>query len=63
MVISPGFTTDCIETLHELGIQGRELFEEGGGDPDTYRIVSCLNDEPAWLDYLAGVIERNSRPW
>ncbi len=62
-IISPGFTTDCLETLHELGVEGRELFEEGGGDPDGYRTVACLNDEPAWLDYAAKLIERNAAGW
>lgn len=63
VIISPGFTTDCLETLHELGVEGRELFEEGGGDPDAYRTVSCLNVEPEWLDYAAQLIERNACGW
>ncbi|MBX3094522.1 MAG: ferrochelatase [Cryobacterium sp.] len=62
-IISPGFTTDCLETLHELRIEGRELFEAGGGDPSGYRTVACLNDEPAWLDYAATLIERNAGGW
>ncbi len=62
-IISPGFTTDCLETLHELRIEGRELFEAGGGDPSGYRTVACLNDEPAWLDYAAGLVERNAGGW
>lgn len=63
VIISPGFTTDCLETLHELRIEGRELFEEGGGDPQGYRTLACLNDEPAWLDYAAGLIARNADDW
>ncbi|MBX3195835.1 MAG: ferrochelatase [Microbacteriaceae bacterium] len=63
VIISPGFTTDCLETLHELGIEGRELFEVGGGDGAGYRTVACLNDEPAWLDYAAALIERNAGGW
>ncbi|OJX68403.1 MAG: ferrochelatase [Micrococcales bacterium 73-13] len=62
-IISPGFTTDCLETLHELGVEGRELFADGGGDPAGYRAVACLNDEPAWLDYAAGLIARNADGW
>lgn len=63
VVISPGFTTDCLETLHELAIGGRELFEQGGGDPLKYRTLSCLNDEPAWLDYAADLIRKNASGW
>nr|NLD41040.1 ferrochelatase [Actinomycetales bacterium] len=60
VIISPGFTADCLETLHELAIQGRELFEKGGGDGANYRTIRCLNDDPAWLDYAARLIEKNA---
>lgn len=63
VIISPGFTTDCLETLHELAIEGRELFEDGGGDPSGYSTVACLNEEPAWLDYAAKLVERNTGGW
>lgn len=62
-IVSPGFTSDCLETLHELGIQGRELYADGGGDPDHYRTLACLNDDPHWLDYLAALISRNTDGW
>jgi len=62
-IVSPGFTTDCLETLHELGIAGRELFVDGGGDADSYRTLSCLNDDPAWLDYAASLIRKNAVGW
>lgn len=63
VIISPGFTTDCLETLHALRVEGRELFEKGGGDGADYRTVACLNDEAAWLDYAAGLIARNTDGW
>ena len=59
-IVAPGFTTDCLETLHELGIEGRDLFVEGGGDGASYRVLTCLNAEPEWLDYLAGNIRQHS---
>ncbi len=52
-IISPGFTTDCLETIHELGIEAEELIEEAGGDPSSLQRAHCLNDDPKWLDYLA----------
>ncbi|NLC97982.1 MAG: ferrochelatase [Actinomycetales bacterium] len=63
VIVSPGFTTDCLETLHELGIGGRELFEQGGGDPERYRTLACLNDDPDWLDYAADLIRSNAAGW
>ncbi len=63
VIVSPGFTTDCLETLHELSIGGRELFEKGGGNPDTYHTLSCLNEDAAWLDYAAALIEKNAAGW
>lgn len=63
VIVSPGFTSDCLETLHELSIGGRELFEVGGGNPETYHTLSCLNDDPEWLDYAAKLIEKNSGGW
>lgn len=62
-IISPGFTTDCLETIHELGIEAEELFEEAGGDPKKLGRAHCLNDDPAWLDYMAKLIKTNAYGW
>ncbi len=63
ILVSPGFTADCLETLHELAIDGRELFAKGGGNPDNYFALSCLNDDPDWLDYAAQLVRENSAGW
>lgn len=62
-IISPGFTTDCLETIHELGIEAEELVEEAGGDPKKVGRASCLNDDPKWLDYMTKLIRKNSSGW
>lgn len=62
-IVGPGFTVDCLETLHELDIEGRELFAAGGGDPTGFRVLACLNDDPVWLDYLAATLRSNSAGW
>jgi ferrochelatase len=62
-VFSPGFVTDCLETLDELGNEGREQFSEGGGSPQNYVLAPCLNGHPAWLDALAGIIKTNALGW
>lgn len=62
-IVSPGFTTDCLETIHELGIEAEELIEEAGGDPSVLGRANCLNDDPAWLDYMAALIKKNASGW
>ena len=42
LVICPGFASDCVETLEEINIQGRESFIEKGGL--NFDLVPCLND-------------------
>ena len=42
LVICPGFSSDCVETLEEISIQGKETFLEKGGK--NFEAVSCLND-------------------
>jgi ferrochelatase len=51
LVMTPGFVTDCLETLDEIGDEGRRIFhDEGGGE---MVLVPCLNDHPLFLDCLA----------
>ena len=56
LVVAPGFTTDCLETLDELGNEGRDEFAHGGGDPALYRVCPCLNDRPEWIQTMADLI-------
>jgi len=51
-VLCPAFTTDCLETLEEIQMQGRDSFMEAGGK--TFQQIPCLNDHPAYIDFLAG---------
>jgi ferrochelatase len=46
-VICPAFVTDCLETLEEIAVEGREQFEHAGGRHFSY--IPCLNDHPAWV--------------
>lgn len=56
LVASPGFTTDCLETLDELGNEGRNEFAAGGGDPAHYRLCPCLNDDDRFIQTLADLV-------
>jgi len=50
-VITPGFLTDGLETLEEIGIRGKETFRAAGGKELV--LVPAVADHPAWLDSLA----------
>ncbi len=63
LIIAPAFTTDCLETIHELGIEGAELYAEGGGEEKNLMTLKCLNDDPAFLDYLAQKVESHAGGW
>jgi protoporphyrin/coproporphyrin ferrochelatase len=50
-VVCPGFVSDCLETLEEIGITARRAFLTAGGD--ELFLVSCLNDSSEWISALA----------
>ena len=50
LVICPGFSSDCVETLEEISIQGRESFLSNGGK--NFDVVPCLNDGKDHIDLL-----------
>jgi len=56
LVICPAFVADCLETLEEIGLRGRETFLKAGGAEFT--LIPCLNDHPAWIDALEQMILR-----
>jgi ferrochelatase len=49
-VICPGFVADCLETLEEIGIEGKRTFVEAGGG--EFRALPCLNESPRWIEAL-----------
>jgi len=59
-VIAPGFVADCLETLEEIGIEGRALFLAEGGR--EFHAIPCLNEDGAWIEALAGIAERELEP-
>jgi ferrochelatase len=60
-VITPGFAADCIETLEEMAIRGRETFYEHGGE--HYAALPCLNDSPPSITALTAIAARELRGW
>lgn len=60
-VFCPGFLADCLETMEEIALTGREQFYEAGGK--NYRYIPCLNDNPDWIDALVALAEENLGGW
>jgi ferrochelatase len=57
LVLCPAFVADCLETLEEIGLRGRQQFRECGGEDLT--LIPCLNEHPLWIDTL----EKMVREW
>ena len=53
-VVTPAFVADCLETLEEIAMEGKEQFEEAGGV--SYKHIPCLNDSDAWVQLMANWI-------
>ena len=56
LVICPGFSSDCVETLAEISIQGKETFLKSGGK--KFDLVPCLNDNEDHINLLEKLIKR-----
>jgi protoporphyrin/coproporphyrin ferrochelatase len=60
-VACPGFVSDCLETLEEIGIEGRAAFLTHGGA--EFHAIPCLNEHPAWIAALADLALANLAGW
>ena len=57
LAICPGFSSDCVETLEEIHIQGKETFMKSGGK--NFDMIACLNDNDDHIKLLKNLIETN----
>ena len=60
-IAAPGFSADCLETLEELGIRGRETFLAAGGT--HFARLDCLNDSDEGMAMLDALIRRELAGW
>jgi ferrochelatase len=60
-VAAPAFSVDCIETLEEIAITGREQFEHAGGE--RYAYIPCLNDTDLGMEMLEIIVRRELQGW
>ena len=55
-VITPAFVADCLETLEEIAMEGKEEFLTAGGE--SFKYIPCLNDDDLWVNVMAGWVEQ-----
>ena len=60
-IAAPGFSADCLETLEELGIRGRETFMQAGGT--HFARLDCLNDSEEGMEMITELIRRELAGW
>lgn len=60
-VICPGFTADCLETLEEIAMEGRQDFLAAGGR--EYHYIPALNEDEPWIVALTDLVERHLAGW
>ena len=56
LVICPGFSSDCVETLEEISIQGKENFLKSGGN--NFDVIPCLNDNEDHMKLISTLVDR-----
>lgn len=54
-IVCPAFVSDCLETLEEISVEGKEIFEHAGGE--TFNYIPCLNDEDRWIEVVKTLCE------
>ena len=60
-VVCPGFSSDCLETLEEIAIEGKHIFQQaGGGD---YHYIPALNDNESWINAMCTIALENLQGW
>jgi ferrochelatase len=60
-VICPGFASDCLETLEEIAMEGRDAFRAAGGK--EYHYIPTTNDLPAFMEALTAIVLGNLHGW
>jgi len=56
LVMCPAFVSDCLETIEEIGMRGRDTFLQAGGK--EFAQIPCLNEHPLWIEALEGMIAK-----
>ncbi|RAI44348.1 ferrochelatase [Rhodoplanes roseus] len=60
-VVTPGFTSDCLETLEEISGENAEIFHHNGGE--RFAAIPCLNDSAPGMEVIRAVVRRELKGW
>ncbi len=60
-IITPGFSSDCLETLEEIAMENADIFKEHGGE--NFAAIPCLNDSPEGMAVIRDVVTRELQGW
>jgi len=60
-VVCPGFVADCLETLEEIGIEGRQDYLASGGG--EFHLIPCLNERDDWVDAVMSIASDHLDNW
>lgn len=60
-VITPGFSSDCLETLEEIAMENASIFRHAGGE--NFAAIPCLNDSPEGIAVIRDVVTRELQGW
>jgi ferrochelatase len=60
-IFCPGFPADCLETLEEIAMEGKEIFHNAGGN--EYFAIPCMNTHQDWILAMEKIIEENIQGW
>ncbi len=58
LLLCPAFVSDCLETLEEMGEEGREIFLHAGGEEFT--LIPCLNVHPLWIKAVKALVDKTA---
>jgi len=61
LVITPGFSADCLETLEEIAVENAAVFKQHGGE--NFAVVPCLNDSEAGMRVIESLVTRELKGW
>jgi ferrochelatase len=56
LIVCPAFVSDCLETLEEIAIRGKEIFIDAGGE--SFEMIPCLNTNSLWVEAIEGYVRK-----
>jgi len=61
VVITPGFSADCLETLEEIAVENAHIFKRNGGE--NFAAIPCLNDSASGMSVISHLVQRELQGW